>query len=187
VVLSPRRRRGGASLTHAEAETDGAIAPIQFRLEASFDSHVSDDGRRLDGRGYVICDPRTGAPLGDDDFFFRIGGGMVADLLDTEAHEAEIQNSAFAPGRALSLSRQPPRTPEGPAVVQVFDFSGALLAGELPPDVADAVAFYGSESYEAAFCLWEWRTEDGRRVGLRLLLAPGWTVEPLPDATSPTA
>jgi hypothetical protein len=111
---------------------------------------------------------------------------MVADLLDTDAHLAELQNNAFRPGRALSLQRQPPDTPDGPAVVQVYDLSGTLLAGELPAEVADAVAFYGSESYEAAFCLWEWRTEDGQRVGLRLLLAPGWTVEPLPDAASGT-
>jgi hypothetical protein len=184
VVLSPRRRRGGA-LRPPEHETDGGIAPIQFRLEASYDSHVTDDGRRLDGRGYTICDPRTGAPLGEDDFFFRIGGGMVAELLGAEEHHAELQNTAFRPGRALSLVRQPLATPDGPAVVQVFDLSGTLHAGDLPAEVADAVAFYGAESYEAAFCLWEWRAEDGQRVGLRLLLAPGWTVEALPDAPTP--
>jgi hypothetical protein len=185
VVLSPRRRRGGA-LQPPEHEPEGGIAPIQFRLEASYDSHVTDDGRRLEGRGYTICDPRTGAPLGEDDFFFRIGGGMVADLLGTETHHEALQNNAFRPGRALSLVRQPSQTPDAPAVVHVLDHHGTLLVGELPADVADAVAFYGSESYEAAFCLWEWRAENGQRVGLRLLLAPGWTVEPLPDAASGT-
>jgi hypothetical protein len=62
----------------------------------------------------------------------------------------------------------------------VFDFSRTLKAGELPEETADAVAFYGEESYEAAFCLWEWRSLSGFRGGLRLLLAPGWTVEELP-------
>jgi hypothetical protein len=179
VVLSPRRRRGGP-LQHPDTDADGGVAPIQFRLEASHDGRVTDDGRRLDGRGYTICDPRTGTPLGEDDFFFRIGGGIVADLDGAEGHGAELQNLAFGPGRALTLVRQEPRVPDGPPVVAVFDLSTTLQAGELPPEVADAIAFYG-DSYEAAFCLWEWRAETGQRVGLRMLLAPGWTVEPLPD------
>ena len=52
---------------------------------------------------------------------------------------------------------------------------------ELSPEVADAVAFQGTDTYRAAFCLWEWRTESGQRFALRLLLAPGWTVEQIAE------
>lgn len=180
MVLSPRRRRGGP-LRPPNADEDNGLAPIQFRLEAGREERVTTDGRHLEGRGYSICDPRTGAPLGEDDFFFRIGGGMVADLAGIEEHEAELQNRAFAPGRPLALVRQPGQAGSEPPDVDVYDSTRTLKVGRLPDDAADAVAFYGAESYEAAFCLWEWRASTGERVGLRLLLAPGWTVEELPD------
>ena len=168
MVLSPRRRRGGP-LEEADA---ASVAPIQFQLQTSKAHVVTDDGRQLDGQGYVICDARTGSPLGDDDFFFRIGGGIVTDLIGAEAHLAELQNTAFRPGRALTLVRPPMLQSGEPPVVEVFDLTKTNLVGQLPHETADAVAF----------CLWEWRDSDGQRVGLRLLLAPGWTVEELPTA-----
>ncbi len=61
------------------------------------------------------------------------------------------------------------------------DASSVTKVGELPSEVAEAVAFYGTDSYEAAFCLWEWKTESGQRFALRLLLAPGWTTEQVDD------
>jgi hypothetical protein len=161
-------------------DDEQAIAPIQFRLEAAHDTYVSIDGEELEGRGYTICDPRTGAPLADDDFFFRIGGGMVADLRGADRHAGALQNSAFAPGRALSLVHHTAPSRDEPPVVEVFDLTRTTKCGELPPDVADAIMFHGGDAYEAAFCLWEWRSASGQRVGLRLLLAPGWTVEQLP-------
>jgi hypothetical protein len=179
VLVSPRRRRSGA-LRQADAEDDPGIGPSQFRLEASTDSCLTDDGEHLDGRGYTICDPHTGTRLREDDFFFRIGGGIVTDLIVTAEHEPGLQDAAFSPGRVLALIHHPPRSTDGPPVIAVHDPSGALQAGELPASVAGAIASYG-DGYEAAFCLWEWRTEAGHRVGLRLLLAPGWQVQPLPD------
>jgi hypothetical protein len=165
------------------AGPDAPLAPIQFRLEGREEQVTTDDGRRLTGRGYLICDARTGAPLGEDDFFFRIGGGIVCDLVAAEDHLAQLQSKAFGPGRALRLVATA-GTGEAP-VIEVRDASGAIVVGELPPDVADAVHFYGTETYGSAFCLWEWRSESGTRFALRLLLAPGWTVEELAD-DSPT-
>jgi hypothetical protein len=181
MVLSPKRRRGTRHTAEAAAEE---IAPIQFRLEAAQDVHVRDDGTNLDGRGYTICDPRTGKALGEDDFFFRIGGGMVADLLGTERHLDNLQDAAFGPGRSLALVRHPVVSGDEPPVVEVFDLARTRKVGELPPDIADAIAFHGADAYEAAFCLWEWRDSDGQRVGLRVLLAPGWAVEELPERSA---
>jgi hypothetical protein len=175
MALSSRSRR------HAGA--DAPLAPIQFRLEGREEQVTTDDGRRLMGRGYLICDARTGAPLGEDDFFFRIGGGIVCDLVATEHHLAKLQSRAFGPGRSLMLVATPGAA-DSP-VIEVRDATGTTVVGELPPDVADAVHFYGTETYGSAFCLWEWRSETGTRFALRLLLAPGWTVEQVPDEPAP--
>lgn len=173
-MLSPRRRRG---VTQAVAP----LAPIQFRLEAREEQVTTEEGRTLTGRGYLICDPQTGAPLGEDDFFFRIGGGIVCDLVGTDGCLGEMQSAAFRPGRSLALHRRPLDEGDWAPTVEVRDAAGTTTVGRLPPDVADAIDFYGAESYESAFCLWEWRTESGQRFALRLLLAPGWTVEQLLD------
>jgi hypothetical protein len=180
VALSPRRRRNGAG-THPGSDNESGVAPIQFRLEAARDNSVSASGEPLTGRGYVLCDAQTEAPLGDDDFFFRIGGGMVTEVVDCESHPNELQNVAFSPGRALSMVRHPASGTNEVPTVEVFDLTGTVKAGELKPEIADAVTFYGADTYEAAFCLYEWRDSSARRVALRLLLAPGWTVEELPE------
>ena len=173
MAVSARRRRGGA-------ESDAPLGPIQFRLETHEETLTTEEGRELSGRGYVISDPRTGAPLGEDDFFFRIGGGIVCDLSDCEDRLTELQAAAFRPGRKLALVRLATGE-DDPPVIEVRDAAGKTTVGRLPADVAEAVAFYGSDSYEAAFCLWEWKTESGQRFALRLLLAPGWTTEQLPE------
>ena len=173
MALSSRHRRD-------VAEREAPLAPIQFRLEGREERVTTDDGLELTGRGYLICDARTSAPLGQDDYFFRIGGGIVCDLVDAEQHSSDLQSSAFRPGRSLALV-QVATGDLDPAVIEVRDATGTTTVGQLPPDVADAVNFYGTETYGAAFCLWEWRSDSGRRFALRLLLAPGWTVEELPE------
>ncbi len=174
MAVSHRRRRGSP-------QPDAPLAPIQFRLDAREERVTTDEDRELTGRGYVLCDPRSGAPLGEDDFFFRIGGGIVCDLAGAEDHIAEMQLPGFRPGRTLSLVRQATAHADDPPVIEVRDASSVTKVGELPSEVAEAVAFYGTDSYEAAFCLWEWKTESGQRFALRLLLAPGWTTEQVDD------
>ncbi|MBV9279844.1 MAG: hypothetical protein JOZ41_07170 [Chloroflexi bacterium] len=179
MISSQRRRRAGT-------KADAPLAPIQFRLEAREEEVATAEGRCLNGRGYLICDPRTGAPLGEDDFFFRIGGGIVCDLSGAEEHLEELQSAAFRPGRSLSLVRAGDDGADDAPLIEVWDGAGATKVGALPSEVAEAVSFYGADSYEAAFCLWEWRTESGQRFALRLLLAPGWTVEQLPERDAAT-
>jgi hypothetical protein len=166
------------------AGADAPLAPIQFRLEGREEQFTTDDGRRLTGRGYLLCDARTGSPLGEDDFFFRIGGGIVCDLVAAERNLSRLQSRAFGPGHSLALVAAPAADGDSP-VIEVRDAGGTVVVGQLPPDVADAVHFYGTETYGSAFCLWEWRSESGTRFALRLLLAPGWTVEQLPDEPAP--
>lgn len=172
-MLNSRRRRG------EPARAEAPLAPIQFRL----DPHEEDstiDGRLLHGRGYLICDPQTGTRLGEDDFFFRIGGGIVCELIDTADHADDLQAPEFRPGRKLALMRHSAVNAETPPVIDVTDPGLTATIGRLPPDVADAVNLYGADTYQAGLSLWEWRDEAGLRVGLRVLLAPGWKVQSLP-------
>jgi len=174
MALSSRPRRD-------EVGTDETVVPVQFRLEARDERVTSEDGRDVRGRGYVLCDAKTGEPLGEDDFFFRMGGGIVCDLAGPEWHSDELQSSVFSPGQTLALVRVGSPGDYDPPVIEVRDATGRITVGQLPPDVADAVIFYGTETYGAALCLWEWRMDSGRRFALRLLLAPGWTVEPIAE------
>ena len=173
MVLSSRRRRG-----EAERGTAAPLAPIQFRLEASEVSTTGADGRVMTGRGYVIADPQTGAPLGEDDFFFRIGGGLVCDLAGADSRT--LQSPAFRPGRTLALLRHLAISADRPPLIDVADGTSSQIVGHLPVEVAEAVTLYGADTYQAALALWEWRDDADRRVGLRLLLAPGWTVQAVP-------
>ena len=53
--------------------------------------------------------------------------------------------------------------------------SGALQAGYVPAEVAPEL-----RGDEQALALWEFRDDDGQRIGLRVLLAPAdaWIQEP---------
>ena len=183
MALNPRRRRGSAS---AGVDVDEPVTPIEFRLEADVATRVGDDGTEQLGRGYVICDCRTGSPLGDDDFFFRIGGGIVTDIVGIDGHLDDLQRAEFGPGRALSLARRSAGGGTGTGTgtgtedcIDVMDAGRTLVCGRLPAEAADVVSLYGTDGYDAALALWEWRAASGMRVGLRVLLAPGWTVEEL--------
>ncbi|HEX5174648.1 MAG TPA: HIRAN domain-containing protein [Gaiellaceae bacterium] len=85
-----------------------------------------------------------------------------------------LQDEAFAPGRRLALVREP-ENEHDPNAVAVYDAGNNLQAGYVPAEVAPEL--HGDEQ---AVSLWEFRGEDGRRIGLRVLLAPAgaWIQEP---------
>jgi hypothetical protein len=85
-----------------------------------------------------------------------------------------LQDDAFTPGRRLALAREP-ENEHDPNAVAVFDAERRLQAGYVPADVAPELC-----GDEQAVSLWEFRGEDGRRIGLRILLAPAsaWVQEP---------
>jgi HIRAN domain len=85
-----------------------------------------------------------------------------------------FQDDGFAPGRHLELVREPDNEHD-PNAVAVYDAGRRLQAGYVPADVAPEL-----RGDEQAVSLWEFRGEDGRRIGLRILLAPAgaWVQEP---------
>ena len=77
-----------------------------------------------------------------------------------------LQHEGFAPGRRLSLVAEPDNEHD-PHAIAIWDERRRVQAGYVPAEVARGLR---AEEWQAV-SLVEFR-EDGRRVGLRVLLAP---------------
>jgi hypothetical protein len=84
-----------------------------------------------------------------------------------------LQDDAFAPGRRLALVREPDN-PHDPNAVAVWDADRRVQGGYVPAEIAPEI-----RGDEQAMSLWEYR-EEGRRIGLRVLIVPQDTWLPDP-------
>ena len=110
--------------------------------------------------GYWLRDAATDEAVRWSDERLR-----VVPLAGASYRADALQDDAFAPGAALALVPEPDN-PHDPHAVAVWDAARRLHAGYVPADVAPGLA-----GDEQAVALWEFR-EDGRRIGLRVLIAP---------------
>jgi hypothetical protein len=118
--------------------------------------------------GYWLRDAASGDAIRWDDPRLR-----VVKVAGASYREDALQDAALAPGRRLALVREP-ENEHDPNAVAVWDADRSVQAGYVPADVAPQLA-----GDEQAISLWEFR-EGGRRVGLRVLIAPreAWIQEP---------
>jgi hypothetical protein len=77
-----------------------------------------------------------------------------------------LQDDGFAPGRRLELVAEP-ENEHDPNAIAIWDAERRVQAGYVPADVARDLRV---DEWQAV-SLWEF-VEDGRRGGLRVLLAP---------------
>jgi hypothetical protein len=114
-------------------------------------------------------DASSGAAMKWDDPRVR-----VVKLAGVSYRADALQDDAFAPGKPLALVREPENEHDSNAIA-VYDAGRRLQAGYVPADIAPEL--HGDEQ---AVSLWEFRGEDGRRIGLRVLLAPvdAWVQQP---------
>src|SRR3954470_23307636 len=126
-------------------------------------------GRTEEGSGYWLRDAATGEAVRWDDERLR-----VVKLAGSSYRLDELQDDAFAPGRRLALVREP-ENEHDPNAVAVWDADRRVQAGYVPAEVAPSL-----RGDEQAVSLWEFRGEDGARIGLRVLVAPAdaWVQEP---------
>ena len=98
----------------------------------------------------------------------------VVKLAGASYRADALQDDGFAPGRRLALVREPENEHDTNAVA-VYDAERRVQAGYVPAEVAPEL-----RGDEQAVSLWEFRGEDGQRIGLRVLLAPAdaWIQEP---------
>jgi hypothetical protein len=99
---------------------------------------------------------------------------LVIKVAGTSYRTDALQDDAFAPGRRLALVPEPDNEHD-PDAVAVWDAERRLQAGYVPATFAPEL-----RGDEQAVALWEFRDDDGRRVGLRVLIAPAdaWIQEP---------
>jgi hypothetical protein len=92
-------------------------------------------------------------------------GARVLSVAGASYRLDALQDDAFAPGSTLALVPEPENEHDGDAIA-IWDVERRLQAGYVPADVAPELGLPLQ-----ALALWEWR-EEGRRVGLRVLLTP---------------
>jgi hypothetical protein len=98
----------------------------------------------------------------------------VVKLAGSSYRAEALQDDAFAPGRSLALVPEPDNEHD-PDAVGIWNADRTLQAGYVPATFAPEL-----RGDEQAVSLWEFRDEQGRRVGLRVLIAPpdAWIQEP---------
>ena len=119
--------------------------------------------------GYWTRDAATGDAMKWDDPRVR-----VVKLAGASYRAEALQDDVFAPGRRLALVPEP-ENEHDPNAVAVYDAERRVQAGYVPAEVAPEL-----RGDEQAVSLWEFRGDDGARIGLRVLLAPAdaWIQEP---------
>jgi hypothetical protein len=119
--------------------------------------------------GYWLRDAANGDAMRWDDPRVR-----VVKLAGASYRLDALQDAAFAPGRRLALVREPDNEHD-PNAVAVYDAERRVHGGYVPAEVAPSL-----RGDEQAVSLWEFRGEDGSRIGLRVLIAPAeaWVQEP---------
>ena len=113
------------------------------------------------GDGYRIRDAATEELVRDDDPRIRI-----VKVAGVSYRMDELQDAAFTPGRRLALVPEPDNEHD-PNAIAIFDEERQAQAGYVPAEVARDL---DSDDWQAV-SLREY-VEDGRRGGLRVLLAP---------------
>ena len=143
--------------------------------ESSSSSDSSDRPERLriwlerGESGYWLRDAATGEALRWND-----GPLRVVKLAGSSYRTDALQDDGFTPGRRLELVPEP-ENEHDPNAVGVWDAERRVQGGYLPAGIAPRVT-----GEEQAVPLWEFRDEEGRRIGLPVLIAPpdGWIQEP---------
>jgi len=121
------------------------------------------------GDGYRLRDTATNALVREDDPRVRVIA--VAGV----SHRAEVlQDAGFEPGRPLALVPEPENEHDSHAI-GIWDEERRVQAGYVPRELAHALR---ADEWQAV-SLREF-TDEGRRVGLRVLLAPreAWVGRP---------
>jgi HIRAN domain-containing protein len=167
----------------AKARRGLADGPVRLSFERRDWQAETEGGTPLDGRGFVLVD--GGRSLAWTSPRLAESRVEVLKVAGTSYRLDELQDPGFTPGSTLLLRREPDN-PHDSNAIGVWNAVGSAQAGFVPRErAAELVRRLTSEPLEA-FALWEWRDLEGRRCGLRILVAPAEALaerpRPLPEA-----
>jgi hypothetical protein len=153
----------------AKARRGLAGGPVRLSFERRDWQAESASGAQLEGRGFLLLDGERSLPWTSPRL---IGAGVeVLKVAGTSYRLDELQDPGFEPGSSLLL-RPEPDNPHDSNAIGVWNATGTAQAGFVPRDrAAELAGRLGAESREV-LALWEWRDAEGRRCGLRILVAP---------------
>jgi HIRAN domain len=113
------------------------------------------------GDGFRLRDAATEELVREDDPRIR-----VVKVAGVSFRSDELQDDAFSPGRRLALVAEPDNEHD-PHAISLWDADRLQQVGYVPAEVARDLH---ADEWQAV-ALYEF-LEDGRRIGLRVLLAP---------------
>ncbi|HSC92749.1 MAG TPA: HIRAN domain-containing protein [Gaiellaceae bacterium] len=113
------------------------------------------------GSGYWLRDAASGEPVR-----WRDERLLVVAVAGASYRLEALQDPSFAPGSPLALVPEPENRHD-PDAIGIWDAGRRLQAGYVPADETGRVP-----PAAQAVSLWECRDDGGRRVGLRVLIAP---------------
>jgi hypothetical protein len=131
------------------------------------------------GRGFVLLEGERSIEWRDHRLLDA--GVEVVKVAGTSYRLEELQDPGFAPGSRLLL-RPEPDNPHDPNAVGVWTADGSAQAGFIPRERAGELVGRLSSKTLEAFSLWEWHDEEGRRCGLRIVIAPPEALAERPQA-----
>jgi hypothetical protein len=150
-------------------------------VEVTFEERYwyPDDGSVVWLAGYQPVDPASGRYLANDAPELTERDLHVVSVAGAGRHHAAaLASDAFAPGRPLTLRRDP-GNPHDPNAISVRDAAGDEQAGWVPRDLAERLAGELDAGRAWSAVVLRERRADPRspRAGLTMLLAPAAAVE----------
>jgi hypothetical protein len=162
-LVSRFRRRAPGNREHDVLEVD--LAAATYELDGQ-------DRQQLRGQGLKFRDRTFGTTIRDDDPRLRDAGIYVTTVAGVRRRLRELQCDRFAPIQIVTLRREPDN-PYDPDAVAVFDRKGRTAIGYVPFSDAPAIAaLLDSGTKLEARCFWEWRSGDGLRRAIGIVIAP---------------
>lgn len=153
-----------------------ASGPIWLRFERGDFEFKGEKGERVKGVGFNLHD-HHGQGITHDSGMLGGAGIRVVKVAGTSHRKRSLQGQGCAPGKLLTLVREPKNQYDRNAVA-IYDASHRTQFGYVPANGAAEISRrLGKGEDLRAFVLWEWRGADGKRSGLTALIYPAGALD----------
>lgn len=144
---------------------------VSFKIRLVLGDYDPDGPGPLEWHGLWFRDENDVA-LSYDDRRVKRAGIEIFKVAGVSHREQNLQNADFSPGRQLTLIPEP-NNPYDKNAVGVWNATRRLQIGYVPKESAAKIARrlrFGEDLQSLSLAEW---LKDGRRVGLRVAVAPG--------------